>query len=912
MTTGADRQFLLSVFLMEAWDTLGEIEEHAAALEAEGRIEPLLVLTHRLKGASALNGFPGVSALASAMEEIVEGAGAAPAPDRRRAATALDELIANLKTALDAIAAGAEENTAALIATATAHVPERGPRLGELARFFAENPDVLEYFGPEATEHLDAMTASLLALERDGASEGELAALFRAVHTLKGAAYTIGCRVVGDLAHRIEDLLGAVRESQMELTPAVIEAVFAGTDALRGMLASAEAAPADLGTLAEHAKRLLDGLPISAEGAAVPAPAELPPLPVAPPLAEEVAAVEEDAVDPGAPAPAVVRPSIRVNLDRLDALMNMVGELVIARSRLERRLSQFERVSELLLFSQSRMSSVVKDFERKYLDPMRIEAASPSSILEGFEALEFDRYDDFNLLARSVGEISSDISEIQNQLAGVVRGVRDDTGQVQRLTGDLRGEITRARMVPIGRLFTRFSRQVREAARATGKTVALDLSGEAVEMDNTIVEQIADPLLHLVQNAITHGIEPEEERLAQAKPAAGTVHLRAYHKSGAVYVEVADDGRGIDADHLRSSAIERGFVSADAAPLMSQRELLDLIFLPGFSTAQSVTTAAGRGVGMDVVRTNVTRLGGDIDVDTEVGAGTRFTIKLPLTIAISDAFLVKVAGEVLAVPVAAVQLVMRVRPSDVRTSGGVETVVVEGQLADFIRLHEALGLPRGSDAPIVPVLALRAGRKVLAVAVDELLGKEEVVVKSLGAFLEGVGPYSGATISGEGRVILLLDATRLAERGAGADVIVEETMAPARLAANGRRVLLVDDSISIRKFVGQMLERGGFSVVTANDGIEALQRLEDLVVDAVVTDLEMPRLNGYELIRDLRRRPELRDVPIVVLTTRAGDKHATLARQLGVSHYVTKPVDEHAFVRLIDSLVAMPEAVSAP
>jgi chemosensory pili system protein ChpA (sensor histidine kinase/response regulator) len=315
---------------------------------------------------------------------------------------------------------------------------------------------------------------------------------------------------------------------------------------------------------------------------------------------------------------------------------------------------------------------------------------------------------------------------------------------------------------------------------------------------------------------------------------------------------------------------------------------------------------------MDVVRTNVTRLGGDIDVDTEVGAGTRFTIKLPLTIAISDAFLVKVGGEVLAVPVAAVQLVMRVRPSDVRTSGGGETVVVEDQLADFIRLHEALGLPRGSDAPIVPVLALRAGRKVLAVAVDELLGKEEVVVKSLGAFLEGMGPYSGATISGEGRVILLLDATRLAERGAGADVIVEETMAPARLAANGRRVLLVDDSISIRKFVGQMLERGGFSVVVANDGIDALQHLGELEVDVVVTDLEMPRLNGYELIRDLRRRPGMRDVPIVVLTTRAGEKHATLARELGVSHYVAKPVDEHAFIRLVDTLVATPATMSAP
>ena len=932
MNAVPDRQFLVSVFLMEAWDTLAEIEEHAAALVADGRVEPLLVLTHRLKGAAALNGFSGVAALASAMEAIVEKAASAPAEDRHRAATTLDDLITNIKAALDAIAAGGDEDTAALIGRATSlapapEIPAKGPRLGELARFFAENPDVLEYFGPEAAEHLDAMTASLLKLERAGASDGELAALFRAVHTLKGAAYTVGCRVIGDLAHRIEDLLGAVRESQMEMTPAVIEAVFAGTDALRGMLASVEGAPADLDLLIEQAKRLLDALPIPTEATVAPTPAAgLPSLPLTPAPAEAATTVEEEPAEPR----AIIRPSIRVNLDRLDALMNLVGELVIARSRLERRLSQFEHVNELLVFSQSRMTSVVRDFERKYLDPRiddfgvaggppgrephRAEAAPAGSFpahIHGFDELEFDRYDDFNILARSIGEISSDVSEIEGQLAAVVRGVRDDTAQVQRLTGDLRRQITRARMIPVGRLFTRLSRQVRETARAAGKTVTLELSGETVELDNTIIEQIADPLLHLIQNAITHGVEPEDERLGQGKPPAGTVRVRAYHKSGAVYVEVADDGRGIDVDLLRTSAIDRGFVGAEAAWSMGRRELLDLIFLPGFSTAASVTTAAGRGVGMDVVRTNVTRLGGDIDVETEVGTGTRFTIKLPLTIAIADAFLVEAGGEVLAVPVSAVQLVMRVRPDDVRAIGDGKTVVVEGHPVDFIRLPDVLGLPRGSDATSAPVLVLRAGRKQLAVAVDQLLGKEEIVIKSLGAFLEGVGPYSGATISGEGRVILLLDAARLADHSAGAATTTEAIAPSARPADDGRRVLLVDDSISIRKFVGQMLERGGFSVVTANDGVEALQRLGERDVDVIVTDLEMPRLNGYELIRDIRRRPATRDVPVVVLTTRAGEKHAALARELGVSHYVTKPVDESSFVRLVDGLVRSAALVSA-
>jgi chemosensory pili system protein ChpA (sensor histidine kinase/response regulator) len=345
---------------------------------------------------------------------------------------------------------------------------------------------------------------------------------------------------------------------------------------------------------------------------------------------------------------------------------------------------------------------------------------------------------------------------------------------------------------------------------------------------------------------------------------------------------------------------------------MSEHDVLDLLFLPGFSTAPTVTTAAGRGVGMDVVRTNVGRLGGEIDVQTEVGAGTRFTLKLPLTVAIADALLARIGTETLAIPVPAVKAMVRVRPDEIQGAGGVETVEVEGQRLDVVRLDRILGLTSLHPGGPLPIVALRTGRKTLAVVVDELLGKEEIVIKRLGAFLEGVGYFSGATVSGDGRVILLLDPVRLLEAGGGAEatrsaaVTVDSPPAVASRAPQAARsVLLVDDSVSVRKFVGQMLERAGFQVVTANDGAEALHLLgDDLVVKVVVTDLEMPRLNGYELIRDLKRRPATRDLPIVVLTTRAGEKHVGLARQLGVQHYVTKPVDEQAFVQLIDALTA--------
>jgi chemosensory pili system protein ChpA (sensor histidine kinase/response regulator) len=756
------------------------------------------------------------------------------------------------------------------------------------------------------------MTRALLALERTGRDEEELGALFRAVHTLKGAAYTVGCTAVGDLAHRIEDLLVAVREEPAALTLAVVEVVLAGTDALRALLGLADA-PADLDATvdrvtAELARLMPSGeeMPIPAEPVAVPAEVATRPAPRAP--ERRVAAAGS---------------GIRVNLDRLDALMNLVGELVIARSRLDRRLRELDRVGELLLFSRTRMAKAVRDFESRRAaggtlapvsSPRRdgAEAASDLPFTRLFAELEFDRYDDFDILARSVAELSADLAEVQTQVGGLIGTIWEDTAQIQRLTGSLRSEVTRARLVPVGKLFARSARQVREAARAAGKTVALEVSGETVEVDNGIIEQVADPLLHLVRNAVVHGIESEDERRERGKPAQGTVHLSAAHRGGFVYIEVEDDGQGIDVERLKAEAVRRGFVQSEEAALLSAREALNLVFLPGFSTAPAVTTAAGRGVGMDVVRTNVSRVNGEIDVETEVGVGTRFTLKLPLTVVISDALLVRTGAETLAIPLNAVRVILSVRADTIQALDRAEMVQVDDELVDLVRLDRLLGLPAAGARTRIPVVVLRAGGVSLAVAVDELLGKEEIVIKTLGGFPEGVGPFAGATISGEGRVILLVDPARLVELAEGSGHApaahragVEEPEPPRpRPAADVRRVLLVDDSISVRKFVGHMLERAGFRVVTANDGAEALQQLADTPVHAVITDLEMPRVNGYELIEDLRRRPATRNLPVVVLTTRAGDKHWSLARQLGVQHYVSKPVDEQAFVRLIRSLTA--------
>src|SRR6266536_455463 len=773
MLEDQESEFILGIFLMEAWDTVASVEDGVRRLAggdppSSEIVDPLVVVAHRLKGAAALHGYPVVSAVALVMENLLETLPGQPSREWGRTIELLGDVLVTVRRVLEMIGDDGREDVATVSrlrarypelfpthapselppdsvrraehtpASAVAQteavpsapregeahadtkplqpparsvfsrpLPPPAPRampegptaelggvaadrlLSDLERFFAEHAESVPYFAPEAAEHLEVMTRSILALEQvTGATKDEeIATLFRAVHTLKGAAYTVGCAPVGDVAHRIEDILDAVRDRRLEFAPAVFDAVLGGVDTLRLLLDGPAKATLDARLRVQRTLDVLGALrpvpvPLESDGhgeeepAAEPrlmAPAPAPWRPrVVPPIPEPRSKRDRESRE--------ARPSIRVGLDRLDSLMNLVGELVIARSRLDQRFAQIERVNELLAFSRSRMTQAVRDFEEKHRHTQLSPALSETTADPGadvFAELEFDRYDDFNLFARSVDEISADVSEIQAQLAGFIRSVGEDTAQLHRLTGSLRGEVTRARMVPIGRLFARFHQPVREAGRAGGKGLDLRLAGESVEVDNAVIEQIADPLLHLVRNAVDHGIESDEERRAAGKPALATVSLSAFHQGSFVHIEVTDDGRGMEASRLRERAVRLGFLSPAAAQALDAREALNLIFLPGFSTAPEVTTTSGRGVGMDVVRANVGRLNGEIDVQSEPGAGTRITIKLPLTVVISDALLVRAGGETFAVPMHAVRSVIQVRPEDIVQTGSRERGVVE-------------------------------------------------------------------------------------------------------------------------------------------------------------------------------------------------------------------------------------------
>jgi len=1003
---------LLGSFVEEARQAVAGMGAALAEVAATGvpapALERVTLLAHRLRGSAALFGFARIARLAGAMEDRLSAPsdrGELTDPDAR-GRLFLETATAALARSLDDIAAGGDDAAAALPETAGAATgPDTASQLeadgvaAELRRFAAANPDVLEYFGPEAEEHIEVMAAALAALEDQGPAPEPAAALFRAVHTLKGAAYTVGCGPIARLAHGMEDLLAPLRAGGDAWGDAALPALAEGIEALRLLLAatSAPAGQDDLPGAAPGAADV-DARPravslssvvaraLAALGAALPLAAAAAP-------AAGAATTETGAAAPGAAAAAMAaalgaplppalgapgaggfRSSIRVSIDRIDRLMSLVGELVISRGRLERRLERLAELEELALARGARMSQAVEEFGARHLYPqLQAEAAAPAAsgsdqqetpqgdaawpspamrrsrlatggaataaaisrsatTAELFAELEFDRYDDFNLLARRTGEVAADLAELHGEIARLTTLLRDDAGQLQRQVRDLRASIGRARMVPIGQLFTRFGRQVAATAAATGKLVDLELEGEAVEVDTAVAEAIADPLMHLVQNAVIHGIESPEARRARGKPEHGQLLLHAYLQGRFVTVEVEDDGAGIDLAALRREAVARGLRTATAVAALDREETLELVFLRGLSTSTVVTQAAGRGVGMDVVRANLTRLGGEVAIETEAGAGTRITLKAPLTLLISEALMVRVGDETFAIPVTAVRRMVHAEGGEVvaAAGGGEELLTRAGgdERLPLLRLDRLFGLAARRAEPWLPVVVLAAGGRRCALAVDELLGVEEVVIKGLGELLLGLPLFSGAIVTALGRVVLVLDAPAFtlgsaalaaaateaeAKAAAGEAVPAAPAAAGASAGAAGpappaplraRRLLLVDDSVSVRKAVGQMLGRHGYRVTAVADGEEALEALRQAPFDAVLTDLEMPRLNGYELIEEIRRRPGGRELPIVVITTRAGEKHLEVARRLGATACFGKPFDAAALLSLLGGLAA--------
>jgi len=754
--------------------------------------------------------------------------------------------------------------------------------------------EILEFFVPEAEEHLQIVQDCLLALETS-ADPDTVHRLFRAMHTIKGSAAQVGLQRISHVAHRAEDLVGRVRDGEIKPSQQVIDLCFESVDAIKKLVYHQWP---DEATLQNSLKSLLQRLtvlaPVQAEGAApkefvetkqtaIATPPGTKSQAAAPPRTKPVVDDSSDAdqepefiagLRSKEPTALPQSKSVRIALDRLDSMMNAVGELVINRTRMLGRLSELERLAEVLNFSKGRMSEKIGEFQEKY-EFSRLTSTFASSFssygLSGgfgdaaeFSELEMDRYDDYNILSRSLTEISADVTEVLTQLDGFVRRVDSDIDEFTELAHRLQDEITQARMVPIGNLYSRISRTVRDAAKAAGKQVELSLIGAETELDNSIIQQISDPLIHLVRNAVAHGLESTEQRYNAGKTDHGNIAVRAYHRGNHIYVEVEDDGGGIDYDRVRKTALEQGLYSAEQAERLTDRELLELLFHPGFSTAERKSELAGRGVGLDVVRANLTVLNGEIDVDTQKNVGTRFTLKVPLTLIISQALFVRCGDMSFAFPLSFVEEIRRVPAGTIEDVGGKLLTKVRDTLTEVIRLDTQLGLPAAE--PINGfyhlVIVSVAGSSVGAI-VEEVIRKDEIVIKNLGEYLRNVKLFPGATIAPDGSLILLVDVNRLVagesiERrplltnataarifspGAAAVAAGEIPESAIEPIKQEKLIILADDSISVRKFVGRMLEKAGYRVRLAGDGLEALEIALQTPCDLIITDLEMPRTN---------------------------------------------------------------------
>ena len=789
--------------------------------------------------------------------------------------------------------------------------------------------EVLSYFAPEAQEYLESLEAQLLRLEKEQHNPEVIDQLFRTAHTLKGSAYTVGFQSIGDLTHYVEDFMGAVREGRVKILPGHTDALLRSVDVVRLLM---RRDPSSLDMLRQRFAVAMQGLKQLDQlmGAQV--------VESGPVLHLIEASVERDVRDQQETEPAKSaegkaaedREVIRVSRDRLERLLNLVGELVIGRGRLEQRLHMLENLSQQVLACKGRLVESVRSFEEKHTFTLPAATTGPAAVpfqgvtgLSDFGTLEFDKYDDFNILARRISEVTADITESMTQLSGSIRRSHEDMSCLAQLTLGMRDEIARARMVPIGTPFTRFRRATREMARATGKEVTLVTSGEHTEVDTGVVERLVDPLVHLVRNAVYHGIEPAAVRVSKGKPAAGTIYLHAAHRGNAVLIEVEDDGAGLDVEKIRAKAVERGLIRPEVARVLPESEVIKFIFMPGFSTADQIGDQAGRGVGMDVVKRVIESMNGHIDVESIRGVGTKFTLNLPLTLLIATALMVKAGSERYAIPLPAVREVTMLTASSHQRMGERSILHIGDEAIEVQPLQQLLTRNRVPVEVGRPVVIVRTAAGMIGLLVDELLGRQEIVIKPLGSFKSlDRSSFGGATIDPEGRVVLVLDPARLLTREAHVAAGLElssdaaasaESMLPYVEAPEPKTseplILLIDDSLSIRKFVGRMLESAGYKVDTAVDGEEGLRKASAQNYRLILTDLEMPKLNGYEVIQGLRSRAQTQQTPIIVMTTRAGDKHRQMALNIGASSYISKPVEERALIQEIERWIGKEDTV---
>lgn len=725
---------------------------------------------------------------------------------------------------------------------------------------WGDDPELLATFRAEVEERLASLQSGLLQLETHQSPRQVVTLLFRDAHTVKGSARMLGLEGVLHVAHNMEDLLGALRDGRFAVRNDHVDLLLAACDGISRALPGEDA-------LDDAALQpIVDALVAAVAGAdpcAVPALAvvEVP---------EQALPVED------VPSSRQGSDSVRVAASKVYDLLDVVGEADLG----ARRVEQTTGTLLTLAADQARWAGVLRQATHKHA------AALPPDVVLA--------------LHRLVGA--------SDEMAGTVRGLRELVEGHRGGMALVRDGAMGLAMVPVRRVLAALPRILRDVAQATGKDVELVTTGEDVELDKQVLDGVADALKHLVINAVDHGCEAPEDRVAAGKPARATVTVAARSVGGTVVIEVSDDGAGVDEDAVREKAIGLGMIPADS-PLVGSA-LLALLFTPSFSTSETVTETSGRGVGLDVVRDAVEELGGSVEVRSERGTGTSFVLTLPVTLGVLRCLVARVGDERYAVPVPGVVESLSLRDAEVHTLAGAPVVLRHGVSVPLLDLGAALGLERDSgEAPRAALVVRHTSGRQIAWAVDRLEGESELVVKDMGSFLGRVPYVAGATIDGDGSVVCLLDLRELADRAVGTTTYAVPSAPVGRKAATtptGKRarILVVEDSVGVRELERVILEAAGYLVETAVDGLDGASRLRDDPADLVLSDVEMPGMDGFDLTRTIRRTKGWENVPVIIMTSRGEDHARQAGLEAGCSAYLLKnEFDQEQLVSTVRRLV---------
>ena len=853
---------------------LKEARSHIATLQAQctswcanrgtSASEEFMRAAHTLASCSRTAGYEPVANLAAALEQWLPVAGnTVEETDAAIVSTVVSRLAEMLAAIGDKNApAAADELVAEIQALRSRVQPAPKPKDKRILRDDLDT-ELLPIFLEEAQDLVPQVAGDLRDWKTNPQNRKLADAVKRGLHTLKGSARMAGAIRLGELAH--------VMESRIEFALEAGEISVAVFDDLQGQM---DRLSADIDRMRHTLADASASASTAEEAVSTPAPAP---------------------ITASGPQPVAM---LRVNADRLDYLINESGEVAIARARIETELRQVKQSLAELDESISRLRMQLKEVEIQADSQMQNRRSVLHEREQEFDPLEFDRYTRLQELTRMMAEGLNDAASIQQALITNLGETDAALLQQARIGRELQQDLMRMRALPFGNLSERLHRIVRQTARDLGKKAELAIDGAQVELDRSVLERIAAPLEHLIRNALAHGIEDPAARVAAGKSEAGRIAIALRQEANHIVIVMSDDGHGIDYQRLRQKALERRLIADERA--LSDEEESQLLFLSGLSTAESVTELAGRGVGMDVVRTEVSAIGGRIEVASSRGAGATFTIYLPLTLAVTQTVLVRAGAMNAAILASAVAQVLRAKADQLVTYYEKGSVTFHGHDYPLYYLRELLGYRGATDIQgSNSVVLVRGGNQRAAIHVDQLFGNREMVLKNIGPQLARLPGVSGATVMPDGSIVLILNPVQLAARRQQTFTRTTGMEVTSNVTAEAPMVMVVDDSITVRKITTRLLEREGYRVVTARDGVDALEQLKNERPAVMLIDIEMPRMDGFDLTRNVRGDPKTMDIPIIVISSRSAPKHRSRAAELGVNVYLGKPYEESDLLQQI-------------